>query len=472
MSFNSESRSGDFGSKSKRSFNSTTSKRSYMAVKNQKLQEQFEAEATSSSNSGSNSGKPIFQGVSIFVDGFIVPSSQCLMVASDAHNQPKRSSFFALKSCAVSNDPTTCVTGQVNSKIEDPSLVGGIIKESDLFGQCGYTKHSRPNDSVHGNNTSVKIGEVTCNDGEYGEGNVAEPTISDNANKSTSSAIARPSKRHHSTLVDPNFVENYFKDCFFVLVVIRNHPELQDKSVALCHFDNPRPRGTAKISSTNYPARSYGVRTGIFVRDAKALCPHLTIFPYDFRAYEEVVDQFYNILHKHCNKMQAVSCDEAFLEVRHFEVEDPQFLASIIRKDIVETIGCTASAGISGNLLMACLVTKAAKPDGQCYIPLEKGARLVHRPKTSSVLDILAMTGEVQKSRERCCPILDLHLFHLLLLCCRSTVGKGDLLHGHPGAGGSRSSRHKLFVGHPSRCGCAELGTADKTSWGSRPNSR
>ena len=31
-----------------------------------------------------------------------------------------------------------------------------------------------------------------------------------------------------------------------------------------------------------------GVRAGIFVRDAKALCPHLVIFPYDFDAYEEV----------------------------------------------------------------------------------------------------------------------------------------------------------------------------------------
>ena len=31
-----------------------------------------------------------------------------------------------------------------------------------------------------------------------------------------------------------------------------------------------------------------GVRAGIFVRDAKALCPHLVIIPYDFEAYEEV----------------------------------------------------------------------------------------------------------------------------------------------------------------------------------------
>ena len=91
-------------------------------------------------------------------------------------------------------------------------------------------------------------------------------------------------------------------------MVIRNHPELRDKPVAVCHSDNTR--GTAEISSANYPARDYGlfsifqsasmlcwgvlflclmiacvrsgVRAGIFVRDDKALCPHLVIFPYDF----------------------------------------------------------------------------------------------------------------------------------------------------------------------------------------------
>lgn len=31
-----------------------------------------------------------------------------------------------------------------------------------------------------------------------------------------------------------------------------------------------------------------GVRAGMFVRDAKALCPQLIIFPYNFEAYEEV----------------------------------------------------------------------------------------------------------------------------------------------------------------------------------------
>lgn len=52
--------------------------------------------------------------------------------------------------------------------------------------------------------------------------------------------------------------------------------------------------------------------------------------------------------------------------------EDPEVIASTIRKEIFETTGCKASAGIAGNLLMARLATRSAKPDGQCYIPPDK----------------------------------------------------------------------------------------------------
>lgn len=116
--------------------------------------------------------------------------------------------------------------------------------------------------------------------------------------------------------IDTNML---LQDCFFVSVVIRSHPELHDKPVAVCHSDNPK--GTAEISSANYPARDYGwflselslpcccnisvgellfcigvipfscvsgIRAGMFVRDAKALCTHLVILPYNFEAYEEV----------------------------------------------------------------------------------------------------------------------------------------------------------------------------------------
>jgi hypothetical protein len=62
---------------------------SYMTEKNRKLRDQFETDASSSSHGANNSkitdggvssgegdGGGIFKGVSIFVDGFTVPSSQ------------------------------------------------------------------------------------------------------------------------------------------------------------------------------------------------------------------------------------------------------------------------------------------------------------------------------------------------------------------------------------------------------------
>lgn len=47
-----------------------------MVEKNRKLQEQFAAEVAGSFHGVSSALKPIFHGVSIFVDGFTVPSSQ------------------------------------------------------------------------------------------------------------------------------------------------------------------------------------------------------------------------------------------------------------------------------------------------------------------------------------------------------------------------------------------------------------
>ncbi|PON58092.1 DNA repair protein, Rev [Trema orientale] len=475
---------------------------SYMVEKNKKLHNQFNGEASNSSNSGSNSELSIFRGVSIFVDGFTVPSSQELRgymlkyggryenyfsrhrvthiicnnlpnsklknlrsfsgglpvvkpawvvdsVAANkllswvpyqldqlADNQPRLSAFFAPK-IPVSKDALLAKYDNEHTSNK------GSPEENDHLSEVGEAMENRSenggesDDSEQptirsGNSLEMKIA-CTDNFGAVDDSrlkdavqrspsqpsaSVSRHCLDNQESKASPSSAAVGSYGSHSTLTDPNFVENYFKnsrlhfigtwrnryrkrfpsqskgfknvssnsyssadsqktaiihidmDCFFVSVVIRSHPELKDKPVAVCHSDSPK--GTAEISSANYPARAYGVRAGMFVRDARSLCPHLVIIPYNFEAYEEVADQFYNILHKHCKKVQAVSCDEAFLDVTELEGKDPELLASRVRKEIFETTGCTASAGIAGNMLLSRLATRNAKPDGQCYIPPEK----------------------------------------------------------------------------------------------------
>ncbi|WCJ17827.1 DNA-directed DNA polymerase [Euphorbia peplus] len=352
-----------------------------------------------------------------------------------ANNQPRLSDFFATNNRPVVEDGSNFIGHHVNvdpslkgGTFQNLKSEGvDLVKDGDqMDGQLDCVDHHIEFDSSGGKSSEVRMAEDENSvDTELGASSCQLPasvnsSCSDipNMKRSPTPSIQGPSNASRSTLEDPNFVENYFKssrlhfigtwrnryrkrfpcpssefqcrgstanasditktntvihidmDCFFVSVVIRNRPELHDKPVVVCHSDNPK--GTAEISSANYPARKYGIRAGIFVRDAKALCPHLIVVPYNFQAYEEVADQFYDVLHKHCSKVQAVSCDEAFLDITELGGEDPEYLASKIRKEIFETTGCTASAGIAGNMLMARLATRTAKPDGQCYIPLEQ----------------------------------------------------------------------------------------------------
>lgn len=52
---------------------------------------------------------------------------------------------------------------------------------------------------------------------------------------------------------------------------------------------------------------------------------------------------------------------------------DPQQLASRMRADIEAATGCTASAGIGPNLLLARLATRRAKPNGQFMVAAKDG---------------------------------------------------------------------------------------------------
>lgn len=75
------------------------------------------------------------------------------------------------------------------------------------------------------------------------------------------------------------------------------------------------------------------------------------------------------LLKVNCFSTQAISCDEAFLDLSGIDGDDPQYTASKIREEIFRTTRCTASAGIGSNMLIARLATKKAKPNGLCYIP-------------------------------------------------------------------------------------------------------
>lgn len=176
-------------------------------------------------------------------------------------------------------------------------------------------------------------------------------------------------------------------DSFFAAVSLRKHPQLADKPVVIAHGSGPG----SEIASCNYPARKFGVKNGMWMKTALGLCPDLKVLPYDYKAYEEASRQFYDSILAIDGIVQSISIDEALVDISdqcikaggsdgrgisegslYREQEVAQRIAESLRASVKEKTGCEVSVGIGGNILLAKVALRKAKPAGQHLIKPEE----------------------------------------------------------------------------------------------------
>ncbi len=155
-------------------------------------------------------------------------------------------------------------------------------------------------------------------------------------------------------------------DCFFAAVEMRDFPHLVGKPVAV--GGSSQRRGV--ISTCNYEARKFGVRSAMPTARAFKLCPHLILQKSRFDAYAEASDQVFKIFLDYTPLVQSLSLDEAYLDVTNSDLPSGSatLLAQKIRERIFKETGLTASAGIAENKLLAKLASEVKKPNGQFTI--------------------------------------------------------------------------------------------------------
>lgn len=178
-------------------------------------------------------------------------------------------------------------------------------------------------------------------------------------------------------------------DCFFASVAVSLDPSLAGKPIAVCHSrespDGSTTIGSGEVSSCSYEARAYGVRRGMFFKQAKELCPELIGVPYHFPAYEKVSINAYSRFHAYKGAVvEAVSVDEAYIDLTavvssgpESSPNGPEQLVEDLRAKIFADTGCHASAGVGPSRLVARLATKRAKPNGQLRILQENASEFV-----------------------------------------------------------------------------------------------
>jgi DNA repair protein REV1 len=163
-------------------------------------------------------------------------------------------------------------------------------------------------------------------------------------------------------------------DAFFASVAVVGKPELATKPVAVCWASGTSGGSHSEISSCNYIARADGVKAGMWMQQARALCPGLVAVPYDFERFADTACIMYRALFDVSPHVLGVSVDEAYIDVSTAATrESPELIAARLRQNIEQlTGGCTASIGIGSNRLLARLATKEAKPDGVSFLRWEQ----------------------------------------------------------------------------------------------------
>ena len=155
-------------------------------------------------------------------------------------------------------------------------------------------------------------------------------------------------------------------DCFFAAVEIRDNPALQNKPVAVAGSSDLR----GVVTTCNYEARKFGVRSAMPSITAKKLCPNIVFVPVNINKYRDISKEIQKIYKCYTKIIEPISLDEAYLDVTNEKYcnGNPEEMAQQIRSKIYEDFKITASAGISSNKLLAKIASDWNKPNGQFHI--------------------------------------------------------------------------------------------------------
>ncbi|MEE2763800.1 MAG: DNA polymerase IV [Pseudomonadota bacterium] len=150
-------------------------------------------------------------------------------------------------------------------------------------------------------------------------------------------------------------------DCFYAAVEMRDDPSLREVPLAVGGAG-----GRGVVTTCNYKARAFGVRSAMPGSEARRLCPGLVTVPTDMARYQAASKQVMAILRELTDLVEPLSLDEAFLDVS--EITDHKgsatLMARYLRERIRKEVGITVSAGVAPNKFLAKIASDWQKPDG------------------------------------------------------------------------------------------------------------
>jgi DNA polymerase IV len=161
----------------------------------------------------------------------------------------------------------------------------------------------------------------------------------------------------------PRAIVHLDMDCFYAAIEVRDRPALRGKPVGVGGARERR----GVLTTCNYEARKFGVRSAMPTFMALQRCPELIVLPTRFDVYRREAAVIRGILQRFTDLIEPLSLDEAYLDVSGHPGA-PGALAQVIREIIFQKTKLTSSAGIGPNKLIAKIASEINKPNGQLEV--------------------------------------------------------------------------------------------------------
>jgi len=179
-------------------------------------------------------------------------------------------------------------------------------------------------------------------------------------------------------------------NAFFASIEQLDHPEWRGRALAVTNGK----QGTCIITSS-YEARSYGIKTGMRLKEAKRLCPHLIQVPARPTRYVDVSRTIMQALTTITPDIEVFSVDEAFLDVTFCQLlhGTPEQMGLLVKEVVFNVSGLLCSVGVSGDKTTAKYAAKLQKPNGFVVIPPWEAKKRLQAVKVTELSGIKAGIG-------------------------------------------------------------------------------
>lgn len=180
-------------------------------------------------------------------------------------------------------------------------------------------------------------------------------------------------------------------DMFFVAVELLEHPELVGRAVIVAAQSN-----RSVVLSASYQARAFGVRSGMPLARARAMCPQATVLTPHYKMYPKYSEAIMGIFHEVTDKVEQISVDEAFLDVSGAirRLGSPVEIARTLRARILESTALTASVGIGATKTIAKIASTRAKPNGLLMVDHHDTVQFLAQLPVSALWGVGAKTAQ------------------------------------------------------------------------------